>query len=269
MKCFIAMVALMAAVRISAEEAPAPVGIRVGDSLERVIHVLGQPKGRVESANSAWFYYDQGEVRLRDNKVTELSLISDEELQARNDAAERERALRLEKGLELRDAMLADPVFASRKPSERLAVWRQFLARYPEVEVGVAFEKAMIEAAQEAEKDAAERRLVELERRVRDAEAQARLAERAAEEARWEARHRNNRVVVPVYYPQPYVHRYDPYPTPTPRHRLTPGISFTVTGGSTQVHGTSENFLLRRHVLPLSPIPSRSVGDVFGQTGLD
>jgi hypothetical protein len=266
MKSLSAIVCLLAATWLFAGEVPATVGIRPGDTLEDVIRVLGQPKGRVESVNSAWFYYDQGEVRMRDNKVTEVSLISDAELQARLEAAERERSLRLEKGVELRDAMLADSAFASRKASERLAVWRQFLARYPEVALGVEYEKAMIEAAQEAEKeaekDAAERRLVDLERRVRDAETQARLAEKAAEDARWEARNRNNRVIVPVYYPQPYVQRYPAHPqaTPMPRDRVAPGFSISFSGGSTQIQSSSEETILSRFSVPLSEIPGLPAG---------
>jgi hypothetical protein len=169
--------------------------VRPGDSLETVVTQLGKPAGRVDSGNTTLLQYERGQVKLRDGRVVEVSLVSAEAARAaateravqieRALAAQRERTTQRRAEGEAELARLrADPSLALASGGEQLRVWQSFRLRYPEVASDSDYRAAWArdERERQAELAQAEQaaRLAELEARVADAERRAARAERWA-----------------------------------------------------------------------------------------
>jgi hypothetical protein len=143
--------------------------------------------------------------------VAEAKLVSPEqaaELKARREA---EAAARRQAEAELRQRrfaegtnelarLLADAAFLTSTPDRQVAVWQDFMKRYPEVNVSRWYVDALARHQQQVRDAEQQRRLAELEWRTRQAEARAEAAE---DEAR-RARSRPVVVYAPPYYPYPY-----------------------------------------------------------------
>lgn len=174
-----------------------PMEITLGERKEVVLQALGPHNGHLGSAGFEVYYFDRGEVSFRHGRLASHTLIPEEQLQARQRAAELERRARaeaeaahreavLQKGLGLRERMLADPAFATLPAADRLVFWQSFRQLYPSVDVDfqhlVASRQAAQEAARSAENkrqiEADQQRLRQLELRLAEAERQAQLAER-------------------------------------------------------------------------------------------
>lgn len=162
-----------------------PPAVRPGVSRGTVIHHLGEPKARIETRESARYYYERGEVRLVDDVVTHVSLMSEEAAEEKREQAAREREANTQRGIEVRDKILADAEFAELPPSDRATFWKEFRDRYPEVNVEAEYEKARLAAKREAEKRKQENRLAHLENRVRETEERARRLENEAADRAW------------------------------------------------------------------------------------
>ena len=171
----------------------------VGEPLADVLLDLGKPRGFIRAGSYLLLDYERGKVELRDEKVVQADLMTDEELAAYKEltarrtamaskaAMERRIALFAE-GTKVRDAKLTDPVFLSSPASEQVAFWRWFRQKYPGVEIGGEY--AVVLQKYEAELDAQQReadqkqQVAELEARVADAERAAAEAQEEAERAR-------------------------------------------------------------------------------------
>lgn len=206
-----------------------------GDTREAVIAELGQPTGTASVGSSAILFYDRGEVKLRDGRVTTVNLVSAETLAAREAAeaealqrreeAELARLERLEaQGRATYAAKKADTRFATLPALEQLTFWRTFAARYPTISVEAEITSLLELANHElrlreiaAENDA---RLAELEARLAATEDQAARAEREA---------RQNRVTYSGYpYGRPRPIRPRPHDHPSPpveRQEATPPLN--------------------------------------------
>jgi len=173
-------------------------GLVVGDSLDTVLAVLGQPQGRLRKGDTEILLYDRGNVDVRNGVVVAHSVVSEAEHTRREEEAARkretqraaeaaERARIHEEGVLLRDARLADPDFAALPPEERVRVWREFRKQYPSVLLPAEYQAALtaLEAELNRQSQTAEqeRKIAELEQRVRDAEYAAGQAQAAAAEA--------------------------------------------------------------------------------------
>jgi len=55
--------------------------IKIGDTREQVLAILGQPQGRIKDRNEETLAFPRAEVVLKQGRVTEVHLISDEDLQ--------------------------------------------------------------------------------------------------------------------------------------------------------------------------------------------
>jgi hypothetical protein len=185
--------------------------VEVGDTHDEVVAELGRPAGSASVGASTILFYDRGEVKLRDGAVTSFSLVTPQELAARQAAeaeaqqrreeAERTRLERLEaQGRAEMAAKKSNARLAVAPALDQLAYWRAFAARYPMIavdhEIAPLLEQAQHELRLREIAAENEARLAELEARVVAAEQQAAEAER-------EARRR------------PYV--YSGYPHPRPR----------------------------------------------------
>lgn len=212
---------------------PAPLELQVGDSTEKVIRLLGEPKGKMESGDFSIYYYKLGSIHINAGKISSLDLISEEEWQRRRTVEETARAARKEKGEELLASIKADEQFAALPAGNRLAFWEQFRRDYPEVDVYVLYSQAKVEADKDAEKQQEANRLAELERRVLMAEAQARSASQAAQAAQTQQLFNQNRYYdrypSVVVVPQPYIIRKkeNGHHKPKPEHPIYPGTSIS------------------------------------------
>lgn len=153
-----------------------------GDNMETVLALLGEPHAAIlSSAREVWFY-EQGKVVLEEGYVVSTDLLSEQEAEARrirheHAEAEREKQRR-EAALSLKQAKLADPFFRSAPAEQQVAYWHRFKREYPDVPVHAEYTLALQEMLREqtvALKAAREnRRVEELEERVRAAEARTR-----------------------------------------------------------------------------------------------
>lgn len=157
--------------------------LKIGDSPEKVIQVLGQPTGYMETTEMGIYYFDQGSVKMKDGKVTSMNLISKTQLEKKQAAEAKARAARKEKGEELLKSIKEDEYFALLPADERHAFWEKFKSDYPEVDIYILHTQAKIEAEKITAKEREEARISALERRVENAEDQAQQAAQAAQTA--------------------------------------------------------------------------------------
>jgi hypothetical protein len=127
-----------------------------GDSADSVQKELGQPEGQIEIGPDRIFFYERGEVVLRDDRVVKHNLITEKEFaeESRRNAerkallaklAEERRLQREAEGLALKQSKLDDDTFAGRSAAERVTFWRTFQKRYPMVPVDLELSAALAE----------------------------------------------------------------------------------------------------------------------------
>lgn len=169
-----------------------------GDPLEKVLAVLGRPRGHIESGSFALYTYDRGRVELHDGFVAYAALVSEEKALARRqeEAERRERRSLYERDQEERrrvegerilDETLGDLSFTTLPADQQLAFWRSFRRRYPEVDCSLPYAEAHNDHVAALERDRLRERVVELEQRTARAEADARQAKDQARKSsvRW------------------------------------------------------------------------------------
>ncbi len=217
--------------------------VRVGFTREQVLAALGHPSGAAQ-VNDEWeiLFYERGKVDLTHGRVTNVELISPEDLARRKTLAERawqeyqktaaaRRIQARQEGERLKQRMLNDPDFLASSFADQAAGWRTFMLSYPDVPVGTLYQDALDKAREEEARMVESRRLAELEARTAAAEARAAEAERKAEQAR-------NTITFPPYYVYPYPVPVQPRP-PQPPCPPGSGSHIGVTGstGAITVHG--------------------------------
>ena len=160
-------------------------GVEVGDSYETVLARLGQPDGYIKTETIAWLYYDRGTVKLEEDRVVEVELVSAQRAESRRarerEEWERRRTIlaeqqmqRLQEGWALKQARRTDPSFLASSGSLQVAFWREFRIRYPEIpvheEYALALERNQDDREREWHERDRERRIAELEDRLQRAE---------------------------------------------------------------------------------------------------
>ena len=141
--------------------------IAIGDSVARVIEILGPPQGKAGGRQSSIALYPRGTVTFRNGKVAAVNLVTPEEAREaaeqkhrreaeRAAAGRKARAARLAEGTEKKAAQLASDTFAQRPAGERLDYWETFRRQYPEVPVDaeIAALQPELDAARKAATDA-------------------------------------------------------------------------------------------------------------------
>ena len=134
--------------------------IKLGDSVNEVRATLGEPRGKMVLAGREIFYYQRGEVEIRADAVTRVSLRSVEEqaaLEARRDAEairiREEQAIRRAKltaaGEQLKARKLADPFFQDLPASHQVAFWEDFSRSYSDVPSSELLSEARLKLAAE------------------------------------------------------------------------------------------------------------------------
>jgi len=172
--------------------------IHLGDDLEKVIDELGKPIGTVSLRDKTLLLYPQGEVSLKEDVVTEIDLMSEEEFQAEQERLERERVEWLaqkerraqahkEEGESIRAAKITSASFTALPAKDRVDYWRRFQINYPNVDVTEELAKALESYQTELTELKAQQRIAELEARVAQAEQEAAAARLETERLRKEA----------------------------------------------------------------------------------
>lgn len=139
--------------------------ISIGDSADRVLSILGKPRGKMGRGNSESWSYQRGVVRITDGRVTYVNIYSKEDAQAKE--AERkaiiknraivEQSILEEKtknnklGTEEKNAKLKDEEFLKLPPEEQLTYWNNFKLKFKEVDVSTEIAALTKQPAKEDE----------------------------------------------------------------------------------------------------------------------
>lgn len=137
--------------------------IKTGDSVDRVIEVLGAPRARARSGRTEIISYARGSVTFSDGKVTAFDLTSPEEAaQRETERLQREarrraasaaaRAQRIREGTAKKAEQIANANFTNLTAEAQLEYWVSFRRDYPEVAVSAeiaSLEETIRNAARE------------------------------------------------------------------------------------------------------------------------
>lgn len=151
--------------------------VPAGATWEEVRATLGAPKGRVEMGGRELFYFDRGEIELRDGRVVRASLRTPEEQAAlterevrRREEQEARQAGLVAEGTALRDRKLADASFLAAPVAYQVAFWENFTRSYPGVPCAEPLMIARLKLNEQLEDKARQaeqvRRIAELEERL-------------------------------------------------------------------------------------------------------
>lgn len=218
--------------------------IRIGDDIAAVKALLGDPKGYMKTTSFQLFFYDRGRVEFREDKVSMVNIVSEEEATAQKaleaEGKQRERELastrrerRLVEGENIKAMKLSDPDFINGNYDGQVAFWKTFRTRYPgvavdneyrealtELEKGIVEEQAWVETAEREAR--LQERVAGLEKRLADAEKRTRRAEE------YQRRQNTYRAV----YTTPYVYHYTPYSSYITTPTFSTGTALSITAGS-------------------------------------
>lgn len=128
-----------------------------GDSVDDMRNELGPPNGMVAIGPNVIYFYDRGEVALKDGRVTLVNLMTEDELVAQRERDARRTALLKQigaerraqneaEGLVLKQSKVDSPGFQSLPASERVAYWRHFKLKYPTVPIGLELTAALTQS---------------------------------------------------------------------------------------------------------------------------
>lgn len=155
--------------------------IKPGQSSQQAISILGDPIGTLELGNKTILIYPQGDLTLRDDKVSNIDLMTDAQFAAEQERKHLEReewlmkqeklaADRFKEGSQLKSDKLQSGTFAALPAKQRVDYWRSFQMRYPEVDVTEELTAALEDRQTELAEEQTLRRIAELEARVARAE---------------------------------------------------------------------------------------------------
>ena len=190
--------------------------IELGQSVEKTMHILGNPIGTLQLGSKTILMYPQGDITFREGRVSEIDLLTDAEFAVKQERQrlEREEWLirqeklaveRFKKGTELKAAKLQSNTFATLPAKQRVNYWRSFQSRYPEVDVAEQLASALKDRQIELAAEQTQKRIAELEARIARAEQAAAKAQDENERLRNQISVQNNAYQhwYP-YYTRPY-----------------------------------------------------------------
>ncbi len=200
--------------------------IEVGQSLEQTIETLGNPIGIIELRDKTLLLYPQGEVTLRDEKVSDIDLMSDAQFSADQERLRLERenwlsqqeklsTARLKQGEDLKAYKRQSSTFAALPAKDQVDYWRSFQIRFPEVDVAGEIARALEGYEIELTELKNQHKIAELETRVALAEQQAATARLETEKLRDETAARSRSNFGLRSYTTPYNNYYYRPPTIT------------------------------------------------------
>lgn len=199
--------------------------VELGQTREQTIEALGQPIGEIALRDKTLLLYPQGEVTLRDDKISHIDLMSDAQFTADQERLKLEHedwliqqeklsAARLQKGEDLKAYKMKSSTFAALPAKDRVDYWRSFQIQYPEVDVADQIARALEGYEVELAELKNQQKMAELETRVALAEQEAAAARLETEKLRKEAESvSNSEIRIRDYYTTPYNNYYYRRPT--------------------------------------------------------
>jgi hypothetical protein len=200
--------------------------VEIGHTLEQTIEALGKPIGIIELRDKTLLLYPQGEVTLREDKISHIDLMSDAQFAADQERLKLEReewlvqqeklaAARLKEGVELKAYKMQSSTFAALPAKDRVDYWRSFQIRFPEVDVADQIARALEGYEVELTELKNQQKIAELEARVAQAEQEAAAARIETEKLRNETEARSTSNFGLRTYTTPYRNYYYRPPTIT------------------------------------------------------
>lgn len=130
-----------------------------GDTRERVLDLLGNARGTINVKGNEVLFYDRGTIELTGGKVTQVKLITEQQLAQDRITAERnaklaavERERLLKEGEDEKLKALADEALPKKSGAEQVAFWTALAAKYPGLDVSAPLQKAQGLVQEEARK---------------------------------------------------------------------------------------------------------------------
>ena len=168
-------------------EAGINAGINLGDDLETTLNKLGKPVGTIELREKTLLLYPKGEVVLKNDAIVEIDLISEAEYAAEQAQLEKERqewqiekakraAARIKEGKSILAAKRGSSAFAALPAKARVAYWRNFQIRYPQVDASSELDRALESYQTELAELRTQQQIAQLQTRVAEAEKEAAAA---------------------------------------------------------------------------------------------
>lgn len=239
--------------------------LKIGQTLEETLELLGKPMGLIELREKTLLLYPQGEVTLKNDRVSAIDLMSQEAFEADQERLKKEREewvlqkkmeaeKRIEEGKQLKAFKLQSSAFAALPAKDRVDYWRSYQIRFPEIDVSEQIASALEGYETELTELKAQQRIAELEARVAHAEKEAALARLEAQKAQSEAEaNKNNRYYGLRYYTDPVIDRRYYYRPPTVtiytdgngnttthQHKQRNKVKWYYNNGQTNNDGTAE-----------------------------
>ncbi|MBL4574790.1 MAG: hypothetical protein JKY51_01650 [Opitutaceae bacterium] len=178
--------------------------IKIGDSKDTVLDLLGDPSGFMEINETLVLFFDRGEIILKNDIVSDFDLVSEEEVQL-NKKDEIKRLAILEKeGLALKEEKLSDPDFIYAPTIYQIAYWKDFRARYPMIPVNNLIDTLEIKNSEEL---ADLRNQTETDQYIKDLEYRLLIAEEQAANVRRNTFFYTSYLSYPSYF-SPYHRRW-------------------------------------------------------------
>ncbi|MEN8662121.1 MAG: hypothetical protein ACN4GF_08460 [Lentimonas sp.] len=237
--------------------------LEIGQTLEETLALLGKPIGTIELRERTLLLYPQGEVTLKDDRVSALDLMSVEEFEADQERLKQEREewvaqkameaeQRIEEGRKIKAFKLQSRAFAVLPAKDRVDYWRSYQIRFPEIDVSEQIAGALEGYEVELTELRAQQRIAELEARVANAEKEAATARLEAQKAQSEAEaNKNSRYYGLRYYTDPVIDRRYYYRQPTVtiytdgkgnthQHNQHNKVNYYYSNGQKKTEGTAE-----------------------------
>jgi hypothetical protein len=218
--------------------------IKLGDNLEQTINTHGKPMGTIELRDKTLLLYPEGEITLRDDLVTEIDLMTDEQFAADQERLQREReewlylqerlsVARIEEGKKLKKFKISSHAFAELPAKDRVDYWRSFQIRYPEIDASTEIANALEGYEAELQELKSQQRYAELEARVARAEKETAAARVETEKLRDEAEARSKTNYGLRYYIDPVIQ--------SNRYYYRPPTVTIYSNGTTTTHHNHQN----------------------------
>lgn len=155
--------------------------IEIGQTEENVLEALGKPMGSIALRDKTLLLYPQGEITVKDGKVSHIDLMKAEEFAADQERLKQEREqwlaeqerlkeMHKEEGEAIRADKLKSQAFAAIPTKDRVDYWRGFQIRYASVDVSEQIGAALAGYNSELEELRSQQKIAELEARVAKAE---------------------------------------------------------------------------------------------------
>lgn len=202
--------------------------VELGQTEEETLEILGKPMGTIGLRDKTLLLYPQGEITIKEGKVSHIDLMEAEEFAADQERLKKEReewlaaqerieVARIEEGKAIRADKLKSQAFAALPAKDRVDYWRSFQIRYPSIDVAEQIGSALASYQIELEELRSQQKVADLETRVANAEREAAAARLETEKLREETERtkQSSRFYGLRYYTDPVVDRRYYYRPPT------------------------------------------------------